>query len=425
MADPNLDSFQQNPFLGDRDVFARARAVQSTTRARHVLEALEDSDIAKAERRLLAIGHAEATLEFDELLDMPDRVWRQLPHARDAYVRIVEGAGRCVRALSALVGDSPAMRRVRRSTWSACFGDSLRHAMLLEQVIMDHDVLVLGETGTGKEAIATAIQNGMPGESSGKLAPRSALNAAAVPDTLIESELFGHVKGAFTGANEARLGRIRNAKGGCFFLDEVGDLRETTQVKLLRVMETNEVSPLGADHGVSADCRYVAATHKDLEAMVEDGRFRRDLYQRLAGHVIRLPPLRERREDIPALGAAFVARYVPHDLVEVWSGVESWLDDAASWSYDWPGNVRELQNALRSVMLGLSPDIRGGAPVVPLDTRVVPASFMDGTATMREVGDWYLSRVLEQTENNYAAASRVLEMDRATVRRRAAKLPRE
>lgn len=217
-------------------------------------------------------------------------------------------AGRCYRALAAVLGGSKRMNRVRRDTWAACFGDSLRSALDLERVIRDHDVLLFGETGTGKEAIARAIQLATPGGTDGAPAPMAAINAAAVPLTLVESALFGHIKGAFTGAQETRTGRLRTASGGSFFLDEVGDLPSTTQVKLLRVMETNEVFPLGSDSPETIDVRYIAATHKDLEAMVECKEFRRDLFQRMAGNVIRMPPLRDRPEDMIEIGTAFVAR---------------------------------------------------------------------------------------------------------------------
>lgn len=424
MKPSELESFQRNPFIGAANPGDTAREIDEHAKGGLVVAALERGDVGQAERLVLAIGHAEIIALREEPLALAERIWRGLPRDREDYLRVVEAAGRCAAALGGLVGESSAMREVRRSTWAACFGDSLHHAMQLEQVIVDHDVLVLGETGTGKEAVATAIQSAMVASSAGAIPPRSALNAAAVPETLIESELFGHVKGAFTGASETRLGRIRSATGGSFFLDEVGDLPETTQVKLLRVMETNEVSPLGADQGVAANVRYVAATHKNLEAMVEEDRFRRDLYQRLAGHVIRIPPLRERRQDIPELGRAFVARYVPEGLAEVWAGVERWLEEAARWDHSWTGNVRELQNALRSVMLGMPPDIRRGQPLI-VDAATIPQAFLESRATMQEVTDWYLARVLDETEDNFAAASRVLGMDRATIRRRAARLVRK
>ncbi|MEM9067867.1 MAG: sigma 54-interacting transcriptional regulator [Myxococcota bacterium] len=416
-----LHALESNPFAYEADDFqAKLERVVRLPKSRTIVEALEVGKVALAEQRLLAIGHAEVLTGVESILEQPPRVWKALPRERAAYVRIVKAAGRCYEALSRLAGTSSAMQQIRRDTWSACFGDTLYNALILEQVIKDHDVLILGETGTGKEAIAEAIQLGQPGGLDGGRAPRNALNAAAVPETLIESELFGHVKGAFTGATVERKGRIRSAKGGCFFLDEVGDLRETTQVKLLRVMETNIVSPLGADKGFVADVRYVAATHKDLEGMVDSGEFRRDLYERLAGHVIRLPPLRERREDIPALGRIFAQRYLPKSGgEEVLERVEKWLRRVASRAYAWPGNVRELQNKLRSVMLGFEPEVALTPTAPSVD---VPSGVLDATASMRELTDWYLLRVLERSDHNFAAASRILGVDRSTIRRRAKKL---
>jgi len=245
------------------------------------------------------------------------------------------------------------MNRVRRDTWAACFGESLRSALELERVIRDHDVLLFGETGTGKEAIARAIQLATPGPADGSAAPMAAINAAAVPDTLVESALFGHVKGAFTGAQETRTGWLRKASGGSFFLDEVGDLPSPTQVKLLRVMETNEVFPLGSDISEIVDVRYIAATHKDLETRVDRNEFRRDLFQRMAGNVIRMPPLRDRPEDMIEIGTAFIARYLGDASVDHSRRIEAWLHSDGAVGYSWPGNVRELQNALRNMMLGL------------------------------------------------------------------------
>jgi len=417
-----VEDFEANPFLLSPDErMRRVEAIRGAQKKRVIMQAVEAGDAALAERRALAIGHAEAIARDETILGMPQRIWDALPHERSHYLRIVAAAARCYHALEALQGESKGMRAARRETWAACFGDGLYHTLCLEKVIIDHDVLVLGETGTGKEAIAHAIQEGLPGKGEER-APRSALNAAAVPETLVESELFGHVKGAFTGASEDRRGRIRSARGGCFFLDEVGDLPETTQVKLLRVMETNQVHPLGSDKGYEADVRYVAATHKDLAAMVDDGKYRRDLYQRLAGHVIELPPLRDRREDIPALGRAFVARYIgEQEVPEVWARVERWLQRAATRTYSWPGNVRELQNALRSVMLGLEPRIGGAAPSP--SSLELPKGIEECSATMLEVEQWYLRRVLAHTGRNFAHSARILGMDRATVRRRTKKLP--
>jgi DNA-binding NtrC family response regulator len=313
------------------------------------------------------------------------------------------------------------MCTLRAEIWAASFGRSLWHALVLERVMRDDDVLILGETGTGKELVAAALQEATPGNEKGDAAPRGAINAAALPETLIESELFGYVKGAFTGANENRTGRIRSAHTGCFFLDEVGDLPLATQVKLLRVLESDEITPLGSDQNHIVDVRFVAATHKDLRAMVEEGRFRRDFYQRLAGLVIEIPALQDRSEDISSIGAAYVRQYVgdAEELAEETERVARWLRSPAARHYAWPGNVRELQNVIRTVLVGLTPDV-GAADV---DTRAVggeamPAFLAAGSASLREVGDWYIRRVVAHCEHNLAQASRVLGVDRSTIRRR-------
>ena len=379
-------------------------------------------------RIVLALGHVQAC----ETPDEPDivlgenvlsrAVRKKLPRTRGAYLRVVMAAGRAHRALTALAGRSDAMERVRVQAWAACFGDSLEHALGLERVIRDHDVLLLGETGTGKELVAHAIQEATPGGNNGTPAPSAAVNAAALPETLIESELFGHIRGAFTGATDARSGRIRSANGGCFFLDEIGDLEMHTQVKLLRVIESNEVSPLGADAVHPVDVRYVAATHRDLAKLVDDGRFRRDLHQRVAGIIIRIPPLRERPEDIVDIGRAFAARYLD-DKLRRGEAIDRWLKAAARTSYPWPGNVRELQNALRNLLLGLDAGLAEDAehppPEVTGPGAQVPPRVVRRIATMREVEDWYIAEVLAAEDGNFAAAARRLELDRSTVRRRA------
>jgi transcriptional regulator of acetoin/glycerol metabolism len=417
-----------NPFSVDAPRWQRAvDALLDRTEERIHAKLADSLDEASLPRLVLAVGHMQARNHPNEPRlvlgerTLPTRVAQRLPQSRAAYRRVALAAGRAHRALCAFRGSSPAVGRLRRETWAACFGDSLEHALALERVIRDHDVLVLGETGTGKELVAHAIQEATLGPSDGGPPPRSALNAAAIPETLIESELFGHIRGAFTGATEARTGRIRSASGGSFFLDEVGDLELHTQVKLLRVIETNEVSPLGADEGDPVDVRYVAATHRNLDELVEQGRFRRDLLERLAGNVIVIPALRERRQDIVAIGRAFVERYVPDELAGD-DRVSAWLDRASRLDYAWPGNVRELQNAIRNVLLGL-PDGVGrqperGAAVAAGQGAGLPLAIATQQAPLRDVERWYIQSVVDALDENLAAAARVLEVDRSTVRRK-------
>ena len=218
-------------------------------------------------------------------------------------------------------------------------------------------VLVTGETGTGKELVARALHS----RSRRSSKPFVSLNCAAVPETLLEDELFGHVKGAFTGAHAARAGRFEQAQHGTLFLDEIGCINLQVQAKLLRVLQEREIERLGGSQTVKCEVRIIAATSADLESMIEAGDFRRDLYYRLNVIPIKLPPLRQRREDIPHLVRHFVAKYC--DDLGFSEQQVSHLAIKRLMSYDWPGNVRELENAVeRAVVLG-----RGRGEILPTD----------------------------------------------------------
>lgn len=414
-----------NPFLHSVEKRELARQCLLTGRVSEELNTrISRGDLVLAKELVLALGHAQAcspSVRVGDILSttvLTTALQKKLPRTRSSYVRVVAAAGRAYHALLKIKGSSQAMNTLRCETWAACFGESLKHALELEKVIRDHDVLILGETGTGKEGIAEVFLEAAPGPANGSAAPRSALNAAAIPETLVESELFGHEKGAFTGANEARLGRLRTAAGGSFFLDEVGDLPSTTQVKLLRVIETNEIFPVGSDTPHVADLRYIAATHKNLSDMVEEGHFRRDLLGRLAGITLTLPPLRDRPDDIWEIGQTFIASYGE-------SGpnassrplVEKWLRSSEARNHRWPGNVRELQNALRSLMLGLPPGLQGSQSSSPRSA-LLPQEFTDNQASLRQVQDWYIEKVLSAHGNNLTQAARILGVDRSTLRRR-------
>lgn len=203
---------------------------------------------------------------------------------------------------------------------------------------MDSTVLIQGETGTGKELAARAVHKLSPRRDS----PFVTLNCAAIPAGLLESELFGHERGAFTGAVTQRKGRFELANGGTLFLDEIGDLSLELQVKLLRVLQEKEFERLGGTHTKKVDIRLVAATNRDLFRMIDDGSFRADLYYRLSVFPILLPPLRDRPEDIPALVRHFVAKYA-EQMNKPLQTISSEILEAML-SYDWPGNIRELQN---------------------------------------------------------------------------------
>jgi DNA-binding NtrC family response regulator len=220
---------------------------------------------------------------------------------------------------------------------------------IVEQVRMvaatSFSVLILGETGTGKELVAAALHR----ESERRAKPFVALDCGAIPEALLESELFGHEKGAFSGADRSRAGHFRVAENGTMFLDEIGNLPLGLQVKLLRVLESRQMQAVGAAQPTSIDVRFIAATNNDLQARVKEGQFRSDLYFRLAQYTIHLPPLRARPEDIPHLAD----RFMREASVELRSPVEEIAPDALDLlrSHSWPGNVRELRNVVRQAVL--------------------------------------------------------------------------
>jgi DNA-binding NtrC family response regulator len=317
-----------------------------------------------------------------------------------------------------LIAVAPAMRKLLEQA----------HAVATFQTT----VLVTGETGTGKEVVARAIH---------RLSPRAekplvALNCAAVPEQLLEDELFGHVKGAFTGAQAARAGRFEQADGGTLFLDEIGDMSLPLQAKLLRVLQEREFEKLGSSRTVSVDVRVVAATSADLLKRIEAGTFRPDLYYRLNVVHLRLPPLRERREDIGALAEHLLAKFcAATGLPAKTVSEEAW---AALLNYRWPGNVRQLQNALEraSVLSGAATDIhlqdlpeevREGVaaprtPVLPVadptdelpTPRNIPDEGVNFDAVVTSVERDLLLQSLVKTGGNKMRAAQLLNMKRST-----------
>jgi transcriptional regulator with GAF, ATPase, and Fis domain len=217
-------------------------------------------------------------------------------------------------------------------------------------------VLITGETGTGKEMVARAIHH----RSAQRDMPLIKVNCAAIPETLLESELFGHVRGAFTGATISKRGKFALADGGSIFLDEIGTMSTAIQAKLLRVLQEREFEPLGAERTQRVDVRIIAATNRDLKQMVTDGKFQEDLYYRLNVIPIEIPPLRERRDDIPILVDHFVEKHRQRTGKRV-DRVEDAVTQALQ-KYDWPGNVRELENTIeRAVVLSTGPVLTMGA----------------------------------------------------------------
>jgi two-component system response regulator HydG len=278
-------------------------------------------------------------------------------------------------------------------------------------------VLITGESGTGKEVLARAIH-----QRSGRSGPFVAINCAAMPESLLESELFGHVRGAFTDAREARVGLFTEANGGTLLLDELGDMPVGLQPKLLRVLQEKKVRPLGARTEHPVDVRIIAATHRDLEARIEEGTFREDLFFRINVVHVELPPLRERSADILPLAQRFLTEFAgrAHKAVKGLSAPAA----AKLLAYDWPGNVRELSNCIeRAVALTRYDEL--GVDDLPekvlqhTPTRVVvAANDASELVTLEEVEKRYILRVLETLKGNKTAAARTLGIERKTLYRK-------
>jgi transcriptional regulator with PAS, ATPase and Fis domain len=290
-------------------------------------------------------------------------------------------------------------------------------------------VLVLGETGTGKELVAQALHQ----NSARAAGPFVAVNCAAIPAELLESELFGHVKGAFSGATADRPGRFREADGGTLFLDEIGDMALPTQAKILRVLQEREVTPLGARHSQQVDLRIVAATHRDLEAEVAAGTFRADLWYRLQVITIALPPLRERAGDVTLLAAHFLRGQAGGHAKRLSEPALRALE-----AHDWPGNVRELRNTMQRAMalsegdlieiehLGLGAVRQAGAATAFPEAAGTNIDW-DGTLerALAQVELAMLRRALDAAAGNRSEAARRLGLSRQQLYRKLAQYQME
>ena len=298
-----------------------------------------------------------------------------------------------------LIGQSPEMVEIYR--------------LVARVAALETTVLIQGETGTGKELVARAIHYASPRAER----PFVAIDCAALPESLFESELFGHERGAFTGAVGIRRGLLETADGSTCFLDEIGELPLGLQAKLLRVLQERVLRRVGGNEPIPVNLRLIAATNRDLRKRVEDGTFREDLYYRLNGVTIAMPPLRERGADIPLLAHDFMQRYA----AAAGKALEGFTPEALALlsGYRWPGNVRELEHAVeRAVALArsavilpedLPPEIRAETARAP----ELPAPRM----TLEEVKRWYVSAVLEETGGNKVRAADLLGIDRRTLYR--------
>jgi len=305
---------------------------------------------------------------------------------------------------SFFIGEHPLMQKI--------------NAMVRRVATSDATVLITGESGTGKELVARAVHTYSPRAAG----PFVALNCAAIPEELLESELFGHVRGAFTGALAARVGMFQLADGGTVFLDEVGEMPVSLQPKLLRVLQNREVRRVGADQPLSVNVRVIAATNKDLAVEVEKGAFREDLFYRLQVIPIHLPPLRARRSDIPLLVQHFLEKQNLKYSRTIQLAAETMV---YLWEYDWPGNVRELENLVERVVV-LSDNGQVGPEDLPsyvrsfISEKKIPnPALNNGELDLQQAVEQFESRLIDEalrhTNSNITAAARILKINRTTL----------
>ncbi len=286
----------------------------------------------------------------------------------------------------------------------------------------DSTILIMGPSGTGKELVASAIHK----LSSRSTNNRISVNCGAIPSELLESELFGHIKGAFTGAISNRKGRFELAQNGTIFLDEIGDMPQLLQVKLLRVLQERVIEAVGSSEVLPIDVRVIAATHRDLEKAVGEGKFREDLFYRLNVIPIRMPALKERREDIPLLISHFLDRFVSADRSNEISFASLTMD--LLMGYDWPGNVRELENVIERLVI-----LRGGNEILPEDLPAkifrsnplatnhyktlfeLPEPGVDLKQILSDIEDSLIRQAMNRTGGNKNQASKLLALNRTTL----------
>ena len=363
-----------------------------------LLTAYAGWESAKEAIQLGALDYFEKGHDPDELLHRIDKALEEkaLRRENENLRRQIEARY----ALPGIIADSAEMRRVLD--------------LMVRVAPTGATVLIRGESGSGKELVAKAIHHASPRVRG----PFVAVNCGAVPETLLESELFGHVKGAFTGATGARKGLFEEAHQGTLFLDEIGEMTPALQVKLLRALQDGEIRPVGATQPITVDVRVLAATHRDLERMIQEGTFREDLFYRLNVIALLLPPLRERREDIPALAAHFLDRHGTKLGRQLRLSADA-LDRLLA--YPWPGNVRELENAMERTAILSRGDTVGCddlPPHVAAGTGLGLAPALPPQHTLAEVDRLHILQTLERYGWNHSRAAEALGIGRTTLWRK-------
>lgn len=355
-----------------------------------VITAFASVDTAVRALKQGAFDYVTKPVDPEELSRLVHRALEQR-RLREENMHLRETIDELV-AVDRIVGESPPIRKVME---------------LVEHVAKtDATVLIRGESGTGKELIARAIH----ANSKRRYFPIVAVNCGALPENLLESELFGHEKGAFTGALYRRKGKIEMADGGTLFLDEVGAVNPKMQIDLLRVLETKELTLVGASRPIRSDFRVICATNENLEQAVKEGRFREDFYYRVNVFTIELPPLRARRSDIPLLAHYFLerfARQMDKRIIEIDREALDLLT-----AYDWPGNVRELSNAIeRAMVVGRPPRILADDLPLPRTLR----GELPAAESLAEMEKRHIADVLQRTQGNITRAAEILKVDRVTI----------
>jgi two-component system, NtrC family, nitrogen regulation response regulator GlnG len=393
-----------------------------------VFRRLRETDPRRPVVFITAHGTTETAIEamkdgaFDYVIKPVD-----LERLSQLLARAFEAA-RLMKAPAALPTDEPGDRIVGRSAVMQEMCKEIGRA-----APQDVNVLILGESGSGKELVARALYQ--HSRRAGR--PFLAINCPAVPEGLFESELFGHERGSFTGAHRRRIGKFEQADGGTLFLDEIGDLPPAVQAKLLRVLQEQQFQRVGSNEVVRAGARVLAATNKNLEAEVAGGRFRKDLYYRLKVVTIRVPPLRERAEDVPELAHHFLFRFNRELGLDLRGLAPAALERLQA--YPWPGNVRELMSVIKEAMLHatgptllpefLPKEVRANAPEAGSDATLFDLEETIEAALASAPGRVYqtvldavdrvlLARALRQTQGHQAKASELLGLNRATLRTR-------
>jgi DNA-binding NtrC family response regulator len=355
--------------------------------------------------RLGAYDYITKPCDNDELLIRVRRVLED--RKKDGEIRQLRDELRGTYSFSNIVSQSDSMKPVFKSVGQVADTDAT--------------VLVLGETGTGKEMLAKAIHF----NSSRKLKPFIVITCSALNESLLESELFGHEKGAFTGAQRLRVGKFEDADGGTVFLDEIGDIPIHLQTKLLRVLQEKEIERVGGNRPIPVDVRVIAATNKDLAGMAKNGQFREDLFYRLNVFPIHLPPLKERPEDIPLLTEHFLRKHANLGGSRVTGVAPSVLSALAG--YRWPGNVRELENVIKRALIKtegtviISVEVPGAAPSGSASSISSPA-LSDNTpfkdymkSIVQNAESLFLVEMLERHQGNVKVVAELMDLDRKTV----------